>query len=162
MARQTFFSFHYQRDIWRVNQVRNSYITQGGQSQTFYDRSLWEETQRRGDAALQKLIDEGLANTSVTVVLVGAETDGRRWVDYEIEKSYNDGKGLLAVRIHRLCDRQGYADSPGKNPFDRWWVTQNGQRVLFSQMFKTYEYVGDDGYNNLSQWIETAAKARGR
>lgn len=23
MARRTFFSFHYQRDIWRVNQIRN-------------------------------------------------------------------------------------------------------------------------------------------
>ena len=23
MARRVFFSFHYQRDIWRVNQIRN-------------------------------------------------------------------------------------------------------------------------------------------
>ena len=162
MARATFFSFHYQRDIWRVNHVRNSYVTQGGQSQTSYDRSLWEETKRRGDAAIQSLIDRGLANTSVTVVLLGAETDGRKWVEYEIKKSYEDGKGLLAVHIHQLCDQYGRAARKGSNPFDRWGFTQNGRRVRFSELFETYDYVDDDGYRNLSKWIEAAAKARGR
>lgn len=27
MARRVFFSFHYERDIWRANQVRNRWIT---------------------------------------------------------------------------------------------------------------------------------------
>lgn len=162
MARRVFFSFHYQHDIFRVNQVRHSWRFQGGESQTFYDRSLWESTQRTGDAALRKLIDEGMAGTSVTVVLVGAQLDGRRWVDYEIEKSYRDNKGLLAVRIHRLKDQHKETDPPGKNPFDRLVVAGSWPPIRYSGLFPTYDWVLDDGYANLPRWIEDAAAARGR
>ena len=27
MARKTFFSFHYENDVWRANIVRNSWVT---------------------------------------------------------------------------------------------------------------------------------------
>ena len=29
-------------------------------------------------------------------------------------------------------------------------------------MYKTYDWVDDDGYNNLAKWVEAAAKAAGR
>ena len=82
MTRRAFFSFHFQRDIWRVNQVRNSWVVQQGEIEAvYYDASLWEEVKTKGNAALKRLIDEGLTNTSVTVVLIGAETSQRKWVD---------------------------------------------------------------------------------
>jgi hypothetical protein len=46
MARKVFFSFHYQRDLWRVNVVRNSGLIEGVASAGFHDASLWEETQK--------------------------------------------------------------------------------------------------------------------
>ena len=58
MARRVFFSFHYERDIWRANQVRNSWVTQPDrESAGFFDASLWEEAKRKGDAAIKKMID---------------------------------------------------------------------------------------------------------
>ena len=30
MARRVFFSFHFENDIWRVNQVRNANVVAGG------------------------------------------------------------------------------------------------------------------------------------
>jgi hypothetical protein len=72
MPRKVFFSFHYQRDLWRVNVVRNSGVIEGISAAGFHDQSLWEETERKGDDAVKKLIDSGLSGTSVTVVLIGA------------------------------------------------------------------------------------------
>ena len=48
MARRVFFSFHYERDIWRVNVVRNSWLTKGREAAGFWDASLWEEAKKKG------------------------------------------------------------------------------------------------------------------
>lgn len=157
MVRQVFFSFHYDRDIARVNIVRNSDFLQ---SETgFIDHSLWEESKTKGDAALQALIDDGLKGTSVTAVLIGAQTAGRKWVDYEIENSWNSGKGLLGIRVHQLKNFDGETDTLGADPFAHF--TFKDKRGSLTDRIKTYDWVDDDGYKNLSTWIDDAAAARG-
>jgi hypothetical protein len=116
MAYRTFFSFHYQRDIWRVNIVRNSNIIDGAAAAGWHDASLWEEAKSRGDYAITRLIDSGLERTTATVVCIGAQTAHRKYVDYEIEKSAERGNVLLGVRIHHLKDQFGRVDLPGPIP----------------------------------------------
>ncbi|NGO54576.1 TIR domain-containing protein [Allomesorhizobium camelthorni] len=116
MAYRTFFSFHYQRDIWRVNIVRNSNIIDGAAAAGWHDASLWEEVKRQGDAAIKRLIDKGLERTSVTVVCIGAQTASRKYVGYEIEQSAARGNALLGVRIHHLRDQYGNSDTAGAIP----------------------------------------------
>ena len=116
MARRVFFSFHYERDIWRTNVVRNSGIVEGSAAAGFHDASLWEEAKKKGDAAVQKLIDQGLVGTSVTVVLIGAQTAQRKFVDYEIEKSIARGNGLLGIYISGIKDQNGNVDAQGPAP----------------------------------------------
>src|SRR6478752_4188355 len=78
MARRVFFSFHYDRDVRRVVQVRNSWIVRSeGEAQPFVDKAVWESVKKRG---IEKWIEEQLADTSVTVVIIGAETYDREWV----------------------------------------------------------------------------------
>ena len=115
MARRVFFSFHYQRDIFRVNVVRNSGIVEGSAAAGFQDGSLWEETKKKGDAAVKRLIDRGLEGTSVTAVLIGAQTSNRQYVDYEIEQSINRGNGLLGIYIHQISIP--FADDQGAVPW---------------------------------------------
>ncbi|PAX59804.1 TIR domain-containing protein [Brunnivagina elsteri] len=163
MARRAFFSFHYQRDIWRVNQVRNSWVIQPGkQEAVWYDASLWEEARTKGETALKNLINDGLTNTSVTVVLIGAETSTRKWVDYEIKESYARGKGLLGIYIHGLKDKLGKTDIQGKNPFNNIYVETSNQKTYFSDLYPTYDWVLNEGYKNIGLWIEKAASAVGR
>lgn len=164
MARRAFFSFHYQRDIWRVNQVRNSWVVQAGvQEAVWYDASLWEKTKLRGENALKQLIDDGLTNTSVTVVLIGAETSQRKWVNYEIWESYNRRKGLLGIYIHNLKNINGQTDAGGLNPFDYIYVENTNPRIyLLSQLYPTYNWLSEDGYRNIGLWIEDAARQAGR
>jgi hypothetical protein len=147
--RQVFFSFHYQRDIWRANVVRNSGAVIGEAAAGFRDASLWEEAKKKGDAAIKYLIDEGLKGTTVTAVLIGAETSNRRYVDYEIEKSIERGNGLLGLRIHNIKDRNGNTDFPGLVP-----------ARLSSGGYPTYTWTTCEDF---AKWVEdayTAAQAK--
>jgi hypothetical protein len=148
MARCVFFSFHYQRDVWRANVVRNSGVVIGSAAAGFTDGSLWEEAKRKGDAEIKRMIRQGLEGTSVTVVLIGAETASRTYVNYEIEQSLARGNGLLGVRIHNIADRWGRTDSSGAIPAK---LTSGGYPTY------TWSTSGDFG-----QWVEQAFKrARG-
>lgn len=148
MARRAFFSFHYERDIWRANVVRNSWVTQDRKASGFFDASLWEESKAKGDAAIKSLIDEGLKNTSVTVVLIGKETASRTYVQYEIDKSIERGNGLLGVRIEKIGDKDGSTDDAGANPLPAG--------------YPLYLWNKDKGFKNLGAWIEEAANKAGK
>ena len=143
MARRVFFSFHYQRDLWRVNVVRNSSVVEGTSAAGFSDASLWEKAKREGAPAIKRLIDSGLSGTSVTVVLIGAQTANRQWVAYEIEKSIERGNGLLGVRIHAIKDRNGHTDLAGSVPS----ALQRAGAPIYM-----YEY------GKLGEWVEAAYK----
>ena len=118
MARTVFFSFHYQRDILRVQQVKQHYVAIGNYTEAgYFDGSLEEKAKRDGDPAVKKLIDQGLKGSSVLCVLIGKETYNRRWVDYEILKSISLGKGVFGIRIHQLKDPNKGTDTAGSNPF---------------------------------------------
>ena len=162
MARKVFFSFHYARDVRRVVQVRSSWVVRAkGEAQPFYDAADFEEAKKRA-GGIEKWIEDQLKGTSVTVVLFGAETYDREWVRHEVKRSYELNKGLLAIDIHRIKDPQLGVDVQGQNPLDYWSTEQNGRKVRFSSVYSTYDWVNDDGYNNLSTWIEKAAVAAGR
>ncbi len=163
MARHVFFTFHYDNDIMRVNTIRNHDLTKNGLVESGYiDHSLWEESKLKGKAALEKLIDAGLAGSSVTAILIGKETAGREWVNYEITQSHNKGNGIIGIYINKIKNTDGTTDPRGRNPLDDWTTTQNGVTVPLSSVYTTYDWVDNDGYNNFGKWVEAAAKAKGR
>lgn len=143
--RHVFFSFHYQQDIWRANVVRNSGAVIGEAAAGFRDASLWEEAKKKGDAAIKQMINNGLKGTSVTVVLIGAETANRRYVDYEIEKSIEIGNGLLGLRIHNIKDQGGNTDYPGSIP-----------AKLSAGGYPTYTWTNCEDF---AKWVEEAYQA---
>ena len=77
----------------------------------------WETVKRGGDAAIKKWIDGQLDGRSCAVVLIGAETAGRKWINYEIETSWNGGKGVLGIHVHNLKDSNSEAVEEGQQPF---------------------------------------------
>lgn len=147
MARKVFFSFHYERDSWRVGQVRNCNVVSNYDKNPFYDKANWESIKRDGEQAIKNWIDRQLNGTSVTVVLIGKETATRPWVKYEIKRSIELGKGLIGVDIYKIKDRNGDDDDAGVNPLPKG--------------YKKYLWNNDKGVQNLGKWIETAAKEAG-
>ena len=162
MARRSFFSFHYGNDVWRANIVRNSWVTQDRIAAGFVDAADFEEVKKGGDAAIKKWIREQLNGTSVTVVLIGSETNSRDYVKYELQQSYEKGNGLLGIYIHQVKDRNGNTTTKGSNQFGSIGKDSNGKDVYFSTDYPCYDWVDDNGYNNLGSWIEAAAKKAGR
>jgi hypothetical protein len=67
----------------------------------FADASLWEKAKAKSDDAIKRLINDGLQNTSVTVVFIGAKTARRKFINYEIDKSIERGNGLVGIRNSR-------------------------------------------------------------
>jgi len=162
MARRVFFSFHYDRDVRRVVQIRNSWVIRpGDETQPFFDKAEFEEAKKRA-GGIQNWIDEQMKHTSVTVVLYGAETYEREWVRYEIKRSYDLRKGLLAIDLYGVKDPQKGLDVRGRNPLEYWEINRNGRQVPLSQIYQSYNWASDEGYANFPKWIETAATAAGR
>jgi hypothetical protein len=130
MARKCFFSFHYQKDIWRSQQVRNAWLThKDREAAGFFDSSAFESKKRTGDDTLKAYLSSQLVGSSVTCALIGAETATRRWVRYELVKAFEQGKGLLGVKINSLKDKDGFVTSAGNNPLSYLgyeWDQQTG------------------------------------
>lgn len=162
MVRKVFFSFHYDRDVRRVVQIRNAWvIRKRGEAQPFYDKAEFEEAKsRRG--GIKHWIEEQLRGTSVTAVLFGAETYTRKWVKYELERSHDLCKGILAIDIHKVRDPKYGGDVQGRNPLDYCSTVRNGKSIPFSSIYKTYDWIRDDGYTNLADWFEGASASARR
>lgn len=92
--RQVFFSFHFDKDIWRVGQVRNIGAVDG--QEIFFDNG-WEKVRLKSDTAIKAWIDSEMRMRSCIVVLIGTDTASRRWVQYEIEQAWRLGKGVVGI-----------------------------------------------------------------
>ena len=157
MVKRVFFSFHYKNDVWRANQVRNSWVTQDRESAGFIDSADFEKIKEEGDDAVKKWIDEQLQNTSVTVVLIGADTSNRKYVRYELQKSYEKGNVIIGVHIHNQKDKDGNTSTKGSTTLGELGKDSTGKTLYYHDITKgTYDYIDDNGYENLGNWIDNA------
>ena len=97
------------------------------------------------------------------VVLVGPKTAGRKWINYEIEKAWKDGKGVVGIHVNKLEDHKGNTATKGSNPFSRVYV--NGEPI--SQRVSCHTPSGRSSTEtfhniaaNIEEWIEGAIDAR--
>lgn len=160
MARNVFYSFHYQNDISRVMVVRNRWVTKGGQTISgIIDHAEFEKVQRNGDAAIKKWIKSQLDRTTVTVVLIGAETLSRAYVQYEICESLKRGNAVVGVYINQLQDLKKKTSAACK-AHTVIGKCDDGTPVYFDDIAQgIYDYVIDNGYENLGTWVESAVKS---
>lgn len=162
MARNVFFSFHFNNDFWRTQQVRNIGALDG---QKLYTANEWEEVKKKGNSAIEKWIDESLVGKSCVVVLVGSDTANRPWVITEIIKGWNAKKGVVAIHINKLLDSSGKTSTQGANPLAKVLLNNGSDRL--SNHAKLITPVGTDSKevyasikDNIEQWIEDAIKIR--
>ena len=66
MARRVFYSFHYDRDNWRVATVRKIGAVEGNSPAKDND---WETVKKGGDAAIKRWIGNQMDRRTCTVVL---------------------------------------------------------------------------------------------
>lgn len=160
MARRVFYSFHYKPDNWRASQVRNIGVIEGNVPVSDND---WEEIKKGGDKAIQEWIDAQLKGRSCTIVLIGEKTAGRKWIKFEIKKSWDSKKGVVGIYIHNLKDSNGNQSNKGKNPFDN--ISVDGEKLssivkAYDPPYKTSKNVYDYISEKLEDWVEEAIKIR--
>lgn len=162
MTRRTFFSFHYKPDNWRASQIRNIGAIEGNPAVTDND---WEEVTKGGARAIEDWIDSQMKGRSCLIVLIGENTAGRKWINYEIEKAWNDCKGVVGIHIHNLKDSNGDQSTKGGNPFDGFTVGENNKKLssiarVYNPNFSTSTYVYDHIKENIEDWVEEAISIR--
>jgi hypothetical protein len=164
MPKKAFFSFHYAPDNWRVSQIRNIGAIEGNPTVTDND---WETVKRGGDLGIQNWIDNQISGKSCGIVMIGSNTKGRKWINYEIAKLWNEGKGVLGIYIHNLKDSSGNQSLKGQNPFDE--ITLNNGATRISSVVKTYDppyststYVYDHIKENIENWINESLAIRAK
>jgi len=146
------------RHLYRVpnSDVVDDSIEESG----FIDGASWESIKREGDDAVRDWINRQMNGCSVTVVLIGSDTYDRKWINYEIKKSYQEEMGLVGVRIHQIQDEDGNRDQRGQNPLSKYKDSNTDESL--SSIFNTYDWVGDNGRENLGDWVEEAAQIADR
>jgi hypothetical protein len=157
MAREpVFYSFHYDNDVFRVQQIRNMGVVDGNEP---VSPNEWEQVKRMGDAAVEKWIDESLKYKRCVIVLIGSETASRKWVKHEIKRAWELKKGLFGIYIHNLKDPRTGTCAKGPNPFSKWNV--NGQSM--ANLVTCHDPSSRDAYNdihqNLATWVSQAIEA---
>ena len=162
MARKCFYSFHYKPDNWRVSKIRNIGAIEGNKPASDND---WETIKKGGDKKIKEWIAEQMKGRTCTIVLAGANTANRKWINYEIVKSWDDGKGVLVIYIHNLTDRDGNQCSKGSNPL--YYITHGLTKKRLSTIAKAYDpprTTSKGVYNyieeNIEDWIEEAIQIR--
>lgn len=160
--RNCFFSFHYQPDSWRAATVRSIGAIDGNEAARDND---WESIKRGGDRAIESWIQAQMKGRSCAIVLIGRDTAGRKWINYEIEQAWRKGMGLLGIHIHGLKNQRGEISSKGGNPFTEFVI---GTTPL-NDIVPTHDPIGADSTaryanisNNVERWIEEAIAIRKR
>jgi hypothetical protein len=137
MARRAFYSFHFVPDNWRAATVRSIGSIEGNRPATDNE---WHTIEAGGDTAIQRWIATQMDGRSCTVVLVGAGTANRKWINYEIIKSWTDKKGIVGIHIYGLKNSKGEMSTKGHNPFD--YITHGASGTILSSIVKCYDPVG--------------------
>ncbi|MCE4540755.1 TIR domain-containing protein [Pelomonas sp. P7] len=159
MARvPVFYSFHFDNDVMRVQQIRQMGMIDGDEPVSPND---WETVKRGGAAAVERWIDDNMKYKRCVVVLIGSQTHVRPWVQHEIRKAWSDNRGLLGIHIHNLnCPRHGTC-AKGTNPFDQFVFRDSNGNVMRPPVYDppaigTYNHIRD----NLAGWVDDAVARR--
>ncbi len=162
MVRTAFYGFHHNPDSHRASQVRNMGVIDGNQPATDDE---WEELKKGGDLVIRKWIADQMEGKSVAIILIGKNTAERIWIRYEIDKAWQDGKGIFGLHINHLEDNTGNLTNKGLSPFSGFYISG----LPLDNIVKTYAppYTSSSSCcdyikNNLTEWAETAVSIRSK
>ena len=113
MRHKVFISYHHSSD----QRYKDALVEFGEKHDIFLDQSVntGDISDHLTDEKIREMIrDEYLRDSSVTIVLVGTETKGRKHVDWEIYSSMIDGRvnkrsGILVVNLPTIDNKHAWA-----------------------------------------------------
>ena len=116
---KVFISYHHRNDQW----AKEHLVKMGSVCGCFKDGSVntgdIADDGRSSQAIREKIRDEYLRDTEVTVLLCGEETKGRKHVDWELKSSmistrYNSRSGILVIMLPSVDTGNWYTSMSGE------------------------------------------------
>jgi hypothetical protein len=162
LVNSVYFSYHHELDQDRATRIRESGAVEGNPPASGQD---WERITRGGGVAIEDWISAQLRGRSCVVVLIGAATAGRMWINHEVRKAWRQNRGVVGVYVHNLEDRHGNQSAKGANPFDE--ISIEGGIPMLSSIVKAYDpphSASEDVYryiiDHIEEWIDEAIAIR--
>jgi hypothetical protein len=153
---RVFFSFDFTEDLWRASVVRNRWIADPSLSGGgFWDPRFASEHPPSG-ADLEQFVEDQIQQSDLTVVLIGRRTSSCPHVLHAISRSAELGHGLLGIHVEQCKDRYGSPGVRGRNPLHDMIVNQDGREVPLSDLVPIHDWVDEDGFTNLPDWVDEA------
>lgn len=98
--RRVFVSYHHRGNQKAVDEFREHFANE---LEVFTDSSLERAANSQNVDYLTQVCREAIQGTSVTIVMVGRQTGGRRFVDWEIHYTLRRENGLLGIIVPGLA-----------------------------------------------------------
>lgn len=162
MPCKTFLSYHHRLDGFRASLIRES-----GQIEPcdLASDPVWAAITRAGDTSIRRWIDGQMNEADCAIVLIGQITAGRKWIEYEIRKAWDDGRGLFGIYVHNLKNHYGSQTSKGANPFAEIAIdgvpgALAGRVRCYDPPYLTGGEVAEYIRANLAEWIDHAIARR--
>ncbi len=138
-----FFSFHYSYDYDRIKTLTAIWNSLPGCSMTpFISAEQIAEMMEIGLPSIHQWIEEEISQADAVIVLIGSESYGRYFIEYEIREAVLQKKPVYGLFIHQIPDKAGMTDKKGKSPLD--------------SEYPHYDWTEDRGTENILSWTSEA------
>lgn len=95
--RKIFVSYHHGGDQWYYNKFSTFFHDQ---YETVFDNSIERVIDSDNvDYVMQRIRDKHISGTSCTVLLIGAQTHERKYIDWEIKATLEKQHGLVGIAL---------------------------------------------------------------
>ncbi len=152
-----FLAYNDECDSARVNHIRKQLLaTERYRVEGYMPFTTWSKTKLGCSSdEIQRMIEEGVARASATLIMIGPDAAANTWIRYAIERSYTLNKPMLALYINALPDERGCPAEADINPLERFAVLEHGHKVYLDERYRSYTWNGmEDGQFEL--WLELA------
>ncbi|MDA0823604.1 MAG: TIR domain-containing protein [Proteobacteria bacterium] len=152
-----FLAYNDECDSARANHVRKQLLSSGRYQVDGYSPfTTWSKTHSGPSVEqIENAIQDGLARSIATLVLIGSDSAANRWIRYAIEQSYTAKKPMLGLYINDLADERGKNCIADVNPLERFAVLEQGKKIYLSERYDSYAW-SDLGDGKFETWLELA------
>ena len=140
--RRVFVAYHHNGDQKAVEEFRRHFSED---LEVFTDSSLERAADSEEVDYLTQVCREAIQGTSVTIVLVGRQTGGRKFVDWEIHYTLRREHGLLGIIVPGLDSKEAWVpdrlqdNRPSGSGYAEWYEYPSSASELKAIIDEAYD-----------------------
>ncbi|MCP4438512.1 MAG: hypothetical protein GY810_06165 [Aureispira sp.] len=139
----SFFSFHFSHDFDRICTVTDTWLKQPNTSMTpFISTAQIIEMMKEGLPAILRWVNEEVAKSDAVVLLIGSQTEGRYFIEYEIQQAILQQKPIYGIHINQVPDKSGKTEAKSLSPLP--------------SLCSHYDWQEDNGAEHILDWTKRA------